>query len=60
MWVIGVDCHKRVHAAVVVDGQGRAGQSWRGANTPDGWQALRDWGQTQAPAAVWGSEGRGQ
>lgn len=60
MWIIGVDCHKQVHVAVVVDDQGRECGRWRGANTPDGWRQLRDWGSTQASEVIWGIEGSGQ
>lgn len=45
MLTIGVDAHKRVHAAVAVDALGRAVAQWRGANTPDGWQALTRWAE---------------
>jgi hypothetical protein len=37
MITIGVDAHKRVHAAVAVDEAGREVAQWRGPNSPDGW-----------------------
>jgi hypothetical protein len=35
MITIGVDAHKRVHAAVVVDAAGREVGHWRGPNSLD-------------------------
>jgi len=43
MSTIGVDAHKRVHAAVAVDDGGREQDHWRGANPPAGWQDLQGW-----------------
>ncbi len=60
MLTIGVDAHKRVHAAVAVDGLGREQSHWRGANTPAGWQALADWGQALGAQRQWGIEGAWQ
>lgn len=60
MGTIGVDAHKRVHAAVAIDEAGREIDAWRGDNTPEGWQALRAWATATAPDAVWGIEGSGQ
>lgn len=60
MITIGVDAHKRVHAAVALDAAGRALSQWRGPNTPDGWQALAQWAQTVGPECQWGIEGAGQ
>ena len=65
---IGVDAHKRVHAAVAVDGQGRVLEQWRGPNTPEGWQAVAAWadqvaaGVAVAPSGTltWGIEGAWQ
>lgn len=65
---IGVAAHKRVHAAVAIDGQGRPLGQWRGRNTPAGWQDLTGWAaevvreQTSAAdtALVWGIEGAWQ
>jgi transposase len=53
---IGVDAHKRVHAAVAVDALGREQARWRGANTPAGWQALAQWGQALGAERQWGIE----
>lgn len=60
MLAIGVDAHKRVHAAVAVDAMGRQLAAWRGANTPAGWQDLADWGQALASERQWGIEGAWQ
>lgn len=60
MQVVGVDCHKQVHAAVVIDDHGQEQGQWRGANTPAGWQELQAWAGALAPGAVWGIEGAGQ
>lgn len=60
MDVIGVDCHKQVHAAVVIDDRGHEIGHWRGANTPAGWQELQAWRAAQAAGACWGIEGTGQ
>jgi transposase len=60
MQVIGVDCHKAEHVAVVIDVQGQERGHWRGANTPDGWQELAVWAAGLAPDAIWGIEGSGQ
>lgn len=60
MLTIGVDAHKRVHAAVAVDGLGREVAHWRGANAPAGWQALLAWSQTLGPVQHWGIEGAWQ
>jgi transposase len=58
--IIGVDCHKTVHAAVAIDAQGYELSTIRVANTPAGWQKLLAWGEQHAPAACWGLEGSGQ
>jgi transposase len=60
MLIIGVDAHKRVHAAVAIDEAGREVAQWRGANTPAGWQELQAWAHTLSPTAAWGIEGAGQ
>lgn len=60
MLIIGVDAHKRVHAAVAIDDAGREVAQWRGANTPAGWQELQDWARTLPPTQTWGIEGAGQ
>lgn len=57
---LGVDAHKRVHAAVAVDGQGRELAQWRGGTTVEDWQAVLEWGQRQGPERLWGIEGAGQ
>ena len=43
MITIGVDAHKRMHAAVAMDAAGVILGEWRGANTVAGWQALQEW-----------------
>lgn len=42
---IGVDAHKRVHAAVAVDSQGQVLTQWRGPNTPEGWREVAAWAE---------------
>jgi transposase len=54
---IGVDAHKRVHAAVAVDDAGREVGQWQGPNSESGWSRLATWsGQFGAPR-TWGIEG---
>lgn len=60
MVTIGVDAHKRVHMAVVIDTGGREVMSWRGANTPAGWAALQHWAASLDGERRWGIEGTGQ
>lgn len=60
MVTIGVDAHKRVHMAVVIDAQGHELASWRGENTPAGWTAMQTWAQTFDETRRWGIEGAGQ
>ena len=60
MLTIGVDAHKRVHAAVAVDAAGREQARWRGTNTPTGWQELAAWGQGLSAQRQWGIEGAWQ
>ena len=63
MLILGVDAHKRVHAAVAVDEAGREVGAWRGMNSPAGWQELLAWTRTldsADPARLWGVEGAGQ
>lgn len=60
MVTIGVDAHKRVHAAVAIDEAGREIAAWRGANTPAGGRAVQAWARALDPAAIWGIEGAGQ
>jgi len=60
MPVIGVDCHKTVHAAVAIDAQGQDLGQWRGPNTVAGWQDLVAWATEHGADPVWGIEGSGQ
>ncbi len=57
MITIGVDAHKRVHAAVAVDEAGRILGQWQAANSPDGWQALQRWATGWDGPRQWGIEG---
>jgi transposase len=57
MITIGVDAHKRVHAAVAVDAAGRELAHWRGPNTAAGWQQLAHWAGELGGACRWGIEG---
>ena len=43
MITIGVDAHKRVHAAVALDAHGRVTGEWRGVNSSAGWRDLALW-----------------
>lgn len=60
MNVIGVDCHKAMHAAVVVNAHGQACGERRCANTRQGWEALIAWAAEQDDEVVWAIEGSGQ
>src|SRR5665811_1206722 len=60
MLTIGIDAHKRVHAAVAIDDAGREVARWRGANLPADWGEVQTWAMTLAPARSWGIEGAGQ
>jgi transposase len=60
MITIGVDAHKRVHAAVAIDTAGQQVAAWRGTNTPAGWQEVHRWATSQDPETQWGIEGAGQ
>jgi transposase len=57
MVTIGVDAHKRVHAAVALDAAGRALGQWRGPNRRGGWQALHAWAAGFGGPRQWGIEG---
>src|SRR5215208_2569242 len=57
MITIGVDAHKRVHAAVAIDAAGRELAHWRGPNTAAGWQQLAHWAEELGGACRWGIEG---
>src|SRR3712207_908919 len=57
MITIGVDAHKRVHAAVALDATGREIAQWRGANSIEGWQQLARWATTLGTPCRWGVEG---
>jgi len=54
---IGVDAHKRVHAAVAVDDAGRELGQWRGPNSKSGWLRLAAWSDDFGPTRRWGIEG---
>jgi transposase len=60
MLTIGVDAHKRMHAAVAVDALGREVDHWRGPNAPAGWQELAAWGAGLSAERQWGIEGAWQ
>ncbi len=60
MLTIGVDAHKRVHAAVAVDALGREVAHWRGPNGLAGWQELAAWATGLDPERTWGIEGAWQ
>jgi transposase len=54
---IGVDAHKSIHVALAVDEAGRELSEWRGANSPEGWQALAHWADELTTTTQWGIEG---
>jgi len=54
---IGVDAHKRVHAAVALDDGRREIAQWRGPNSVEGWQQLAQWAADLGPSCRWGIEG---
>src|SRR3712207_7243129 len=57
MIAIGVDAHKRVHAALALDDRGTVLGSWRGANTTKGWMELQHWASQWPTPRQWGIEG---
>jgi transposase len=57
MITLGVDAHKQVHVAIALDGAGRETDQWRGANSPEGWEALRRWAVSLGEERQWGIEG---
>jgi transposase len=57
MITIGVDAHKRAHAAVAVDAAGRELGHWRGPNTAAGWRQLAAWAADFGAPCRWGIEG---
>jgi len=57
MIAIGVDAHKRIHAALALDDAGTVLGSWRGANTAKGWMELRHWANQWSQPRHWGIEG---
>jgi transposase len=60
MVTIGVDAHKHVHQALALDDAGTILGTWRGANTPDGWQHLHSWAASLPTPQQWGIEGAWQ
>lgn len=60
MLTIGVDAHKRVHAAVAIDGNGRELTRWRGGTAPADGDRLQAWAAALAGDRRWGIEGSGQ
>ena len=57
MITLGVDAHKAIHVAVVVDEAGRELGEWQGPNTPDAWASLTRWAAMFGPDCWWGIEG---
>jgi transposase len=53
----GVDAHKQIHVAIVLDDAGREMDRWRGPNSPDGWESLRVWAAAFGDERQWGIEG---
>lgn len=59
MITIGVDAHKRIHAADAVDEAGRELAAWRGPNSQIGWEKLLSWARGLGSEIVFGVEGAG-
>jgi transposase len=63
MLTIGIDAHKRIHAAVALDEAGRTLATWRGPNSPEGWAEVAAWAAAHAATSGaerrWGIEGAG-
>lgn len=60
MLTIGVDAHKRVHAAVAIDENGQERARWRGGTTPADGRQLQTWATALDDDRCWGIEGAGQ
>jgi transposase len=54
---IGVDAHKSVHVALALGDAGESIAEWRGANSPEGWDALRNWSLSLTGDCLWGIVG---
>lgn len=61
MWAIGVDTHRQLLSAVVVDTQGREQRHWQGPNQASAWLELHGWVAAQCTDGPrqWGIEGTG-
>lgn len=61
MWFIGVDAHRQVIAAVVIDAIGQDAQDWTGRNRAQDWTELLVWAEeiSDGAARIWGIEGSG-
>jgi transposase len=58
MVTLGVDAHKRVHVAVILDEAGREIAQWCGQNSTAGWQAMLEWAiGLEYSSRQWGIEG---
>jgi hypothetical protein len=61
---MGVDPHKRLHVAQVVDEAGEDLAAWHGPNSADGWASLAGWASNLGPAPMgpelWVSSGGSQ
>jgi hypothetical protein len=57
MLTLGVDAHKRVHAAVALDDAGREVGRRRAANRATGWRDLQVWAAGLEVSRRWGVEG---
>ncbi len=57
MIAIGIDAHKRVHAALALDDAGTVLGTWRGANTAKAWMELWQWANQWPQQRHWGIEG---
>jgi transposase len=57
MITLGVDAHKKVHAAVAVDDAGQEIAQCRLPNSAVGWAKMHDWAASLGEARQWGIEG---
>jgi transposase len=57
MITIGVDAHKQVHVAVVLDEAGRELDRWQGPNSAEGWLKMLGWASSLGSTRRWGVEG---
>ena len=57
MMTFGVDAHKQIHMAVVLDATGSIQGTWCGPNSRAGWEEMLQWACSLAEERQWGIEG---